>query len=80
MGGWHREHPELVGTDADPWMIHESYRRFAPVPEAERDLLRDEREANTTDVAASPVTPTGDEMTEPRDAGAMMPHIFGQEQ
>jgi hypothetical protein len=27
MSGWHRENPELVGTDADPWMMHESYRR-----------------------------------------------------
>lgn len=26
MSQWHREHPELVGTDADPWMVHESYR------------------------------------------------------
>lgn len=27
MSGWHRDNPELVGTDADPWMMHESYRR-----------------------------------------------------
>lgn len=64
MSQWHREHPELTGTDADPWMIHESYRRLVP---------------NNTDVAASPVTPERDEMAEPRDARAMMPHIFGQE-
>lgn len=23
---WHREHPELTGTSADPWMMHASYR------------------------------------------------------
>lgn len=44
MSGWHREHPELVGTDADPWMQHESYRRHVPMPESERERLRDERE------------------------------------
>ena len=27
MSGFHRDHPALVGTDADPWMAHESYRR-----------------------------------------------------
>jgi hypothetical protein len=27
MGEWHRNNPELVGTSADPWMIHEDYRR-----------------------------------------------------
>jgi hypothetical protein len=27
MSQWHREHPELAGTDADPWMQHESYRK-----------------------------------------------------
>jgi hypothetical protein len=26
MSEWHRENPELMGTEADPWMIHESYR------------------------------------------------------
>jgi hypothetical protein len=26
MSQWHNEHPELVGTDADPWMIHADYR------------------------------------------------------
>lgn len=25
MSGWHRDNPELVGTDADPWMMHPSY-------------------------------------------------------
>jgi hypothetical protein len=30
VSAWHREHPELVGTDADPWMIHESYRKALP--------------------------------------------------
>jgi hypothetical protein len=66
MSQWHREHPELTGTDADPWMIHEDYRRLAPL-------------TNNTDVAASHVTLERDEMPEPRDARAMMPHIFGQE-
>jgi hypothetical protein len=27
MSAWHRENPELAGTDADPWMVHESYRQ-----------------------------------------------------
>jgi hypothetical protein len=27
MSQWHRENPELVGTAADPWMQHESYRK-----------------------------------------------------
>ncbi len=26
MSQWHREHPELAGTDRDPWMQHASYR------------------------------------------------------
>jgi methionyl-tRNA synthetase len=26
VSSWHREHPELTGTDADPWMMHASYR------------------------------------------------------
>lgn len=26
MSQWHRHNPELAGTDADPWMQHESYR------------------------------------------------------
>lgn len=29
MSEWHREHPELAGTWADPWMQHESYRKAA---------------------------------------------------
>lgn len=29
MSGWHRDNPELIGTDADPWMMHESYRKAA---------------------------------------------------
>lgn len=29
MSGWHRDNPELIGTDADPWMMHESYRKVA---------------------------------------------------
>ena len=29
MSQWHREHPELAGTDADPWMQHEGYRKAA---------------------------------------------------
>jgi DnaJ-class molecular chaperone len=28
MSRWHRNHPELVGTSADPWTIHEDYRRL----------------------------------------------------
>jgi hypothetical protein len=44
VSGWHRDNPELVGTDADPWMRHESYRRYVPMPESERERLRDERE------------------------------------
>jgi hypothetical protein len=43
MSGWHRENPELVGTDADPWMRHESYRRHVPMSENERERLEDER-------------------------------------
>jgi hypothetical protein len=26
MSAWHREHPELAGGPADPWMRHGSYR------------------------------------------------------
>ena len=26
MSQWHRENPELAGTEADPWMQHKSYR------------------------------------------------------
>ena len=26
MSEWHRDNPELAGTDADPWMMHETYR------------------------------------------------------
>lgn len=33
MSGWHREHPELVGTEADPWMIHDSYRKASALPD-----------------------------------------------
>jgi hypothetical protein len=25
MSAWHREHPELVGTDADPWMANPTH-------------------------------------------------------
>lgn len=58
MSGWHREHPELVGTDADPWMMHESYRRHVPMPESEREALRDERERNIErESEADPVEP-----------------------
>lgn len=38
MSQWHNEHPDLVGTDADPWMIHEGYR--AAVREARMDAWR----------------------------------------
>jgi hypothetical protein len=27
MGEWHRENPDLVGTDADPWMQHDLHRQ-----------------------------------------------------
>lgn len=27
MSAWHRDHPELVGTDADPWVRSPGYRR-----------------------------------------------------
>jgi hypothetical protein len=27
MSGWHRDHPELAGTDSDPWMMHAGYRQ-----------------------------------------------------
>jgi hypothetical protein len=37
MSQWHNEHPDLVGTDADPWMIHEDYRKA--VGAAERRIL-----------------------------------------
>jgi hypothetical protein len=26
MSSWHREHPELAGTDADPWMASPAHR------------------------------------------------------
>lgn len=26
MGSWHRENPELCGTNADPWMQHPGHR------------------------------------------------------
>ena len=26
MSQWHRDNPEAWGTDADPWMMHASYR------------------------------------------------------
>lgn len=26
MSQWSHNNPDLVGTDADPWMMHESYR------------------------------------------------------
>ena len=25
MSGWHRENPELAGTDADPWMANAAH-------------------------------------------------------
>lgn len=25
MSQWHRDNPELVGTPADPWTIHDDY-------------------------------------------------------
>lgn len=29
MSGWHREHPELTGTDADPWMANPAHAAAA---------------------------------------------------
>lgn len=45
MSQWHREHPELTGTDRDPWMRLEGYRKLVGPSEEDRNLLRDEREA-----------------------------------
>lgn len=30
MSAWHRNHPELVGTGADPWMRNEGYQKALP--------------------------------------------------
>lgn len=35
MSAWHRQHPELAGTDADPWMHNPGHRK------AFEDLVRD---------------------------------------
>jgi predicted RNA-binding Zn-ribbon protein involved in translation (DUF1610 family) len=51
MGGWHREHPELAGTDADPWMAnpgHAAATRYvsdAAIAEAEARALTFDCEA-----------------------------------
>jgi hypothetical protein len=29
MSSWHREHPELAGTDADPWMSNPGHAAAA---------------------------------------------------
>lgn len=29
MSSWHREHPELAGTDADPWMANPAHAAAA---------------------------------------------------
>lgn len=29
MGAWHRENPELAGTDADPWMANPAHAAAA---------------------------------------------------
>jgi uncharacterized paraquat-inducible protein A len=29
MSGWHRDNPELVGTDADPWMANPAHAAAA---------------------------------------------------
>jgi hypothetical protein len=39
MSQWHRDNPELMGTDADPWMQHESYRKALPY---DLEQLRDD--------------------------------------
>lgn len=54
MSQWHRDHPELCGTDADPWMsvpVHrqavDELRRMGMVfvEDDEEDEGADEREA-----------------------------------
>jgi hypothetical protein len=66
MSSWHREHPELTGTGADPWMQHASYRTALGIPV--REPTDDEL------LAGQP-----DEIDPPTNASAMMPHIFGEE-
>lgn len=55
MSGWHREHPELVGTDADPWSIHPGYqasvreaRMYQQFPDLDNMIAR--AEADSTHV------------------------------
>lgn len=45
MSQFHRERPELVGTDRDPWMRIEGYRKLVRPSEEELALDRDERDA-----------------------------------
>lgn len=74
MSAWHREHPELAGTEADPWMHIPSYR-------AAHDELVSYGVIDPPDdgalAAGQPDVPADDEP--PADADAMMPHIFGEE-
>lgn len=45
MGEWHRENPELVGTDADPWMANPLHRRIVlGLDDVDRNRLADERD------------------------------------
>lgn len=47
MSEWHRDNPELMGTWADPWMQHESYRKAlggAPDVTHDRDLVEEDDE------------------------------------
>jgi hypothetical protein len=54
MSQWHRAHPELAGTAADPWMANEGHRQahdelvrsgVIDPPEQEALAERDELEA-----------------------------------
>ncbi len=54
MSAWHREHPELTGTEADPWMIHDGYRKASAMGERPRGMpsyaeLEEMSEARCTD-------------------------------
>lgn len=45
MSQWHRDNPELMGTEADPWMRHESYRNaLGSLAELKREMLAEQRD------------------------------------
>lgn len=52
MSGFHRDNPELVGTDADPWMMHEDYRRIVAPDTIFRPPVDHEPEQEDDDAAA----------------------------